>query len=84
MTDREFEIIDALYFTVSFHQLMQELGWSENEVKQELENVLRKGWVKCFVRETEEEVEDVNVFERAYKDLQYLATKKGLFEHNSR
>jgi DNA-binding Lrp family transcriptional regulator len=83
MTDKEFEILDILYFTVPFEELQNELGWDEETVKSEVYKLIEKGWVKCLAKVSEEEVEDFSRFKNEYKNYNYLATKEGLFAHNS-
>ncbi|MBX9852510.1 MAG: hypothetical protein K2X86_12235 [Cytophagaceae bacterium] len=84
MTDKEFEILDLLYFTVPFEELKKELDWNEADIIEELVKLIKKGWVKCLYKVTEEEVEDLSQFKTEYKNYNYLATKEGLFAHNSR
>lgn len=84
MTDFEFELIDALYFTLPFGQLKAELDWEEHVLKEELLKLIQKGWVKCLESITDEEVEDLKKIEVNYRNLSFLATKEGLLEHNSR
>ena len=84
MTDKEFEILDVLYFTIPFDEFKKELDWDEAEIVEELDKLIKKGWVKCLQKLTEEEVEDLSQFKTEYKKYNYLATKEGLFAHNSR
>jgi len=84
LTDLEFELIDALYFTLPFGRLKAELEWEENVLKEELLKLIRKGWVKCIEEKGDEEVEDLQEIESNYKNLSFVATKEGLLEHNSR
>ena len=84
MTDAEFELIDSLYFTLSFDQLQKELNWEREKLRNELMEIIRKGWAKALVPETEEEVEDPEELEKQYLKYLYLASKKGLMAHNSR
>ena len=48
MTDHEYEIIDELYFVISFEELQQRLGLDETELKQWLNSLLDLGYIKCF------------------------------------
>jgi hypothetical protein len=84
MTDTEFEILDALYFIVSFEELKAELGYSEGSLKKELLSLIDKGWVKMMERISDIEIRDRKEFEFHYKNYNYLATKDGLFAHNSK
>ena len=84
MTDREYEILDALYFTVSFDYLEKELETESVKLRDELITLINKGWVKCLEKISEKEVEEIDRIKEKYKDYNYLASKKGLMAHNSR
>jgi hypothetical protein len=84
MTDLEFDILDELYFVTPFEQLRQTLGMDELPLKQALEALISKGWVKCFhVGSIEIVTTEMNLNDE-YRHYHYLATKAGLFAHNSR
>lgn len=84
MTDEEFQIIDTLYFIISFEDIKSELSCEENVLRDKLLGLIQKGWVKCFKKGSEEELEDLMDFEFQYKNYNYLATKEGLLAHNSK
>lgn len=84
MTDREYEILDELYFAISFEELIKKVELEEEILKKELLEFVKKDWVKCMVQMTDEEISDMNLIEAKYKEYNFLATKKGLFAHNSR
>jgi len=84
MTDREYEILDALYFTVSFNTLVKELDSIEDKLINELIDLIKKDWVKCLDKETEEEIDDIAKIKANFKNYNFLASKKGLFAHNCR
>jgi hypothetical protein len=84
MTDREFEILDALYFTVSFEQIKNELETEEHQLIEELIALMEKGWVKCLEKISEIEIVEKKMVEENYKEYNFLASKKGLIAHNSR
>ena len=84
MTDREYEILDALYFTISFESLQKELEAEELKLKDELLSLIEKDWVKCLEKISEEEIEDIELIKVNYKKYNFLASKKGLTLHNSR
>ena len=61
MTDLEYDVLDELYFVVSFRQLQDSLELEKDELKNVLQALLRKEWVKCFRdQKTELENEDVD------------------------
>lgn len=83
MTDLEYDLLDELYFVQSFDYLQNALAIEEPVLKETLELLLKKGWVKCFVNNTEEVfIEDMD-FEKRYRQYSYLATKQGLLAHNA-
>lgn len=84
MTDREYEILDALYFTVSFDILKKELETEEVKLMKELQELIKKGWVKCLEKISEQEIEEIELVKMNYKEYNFLASKKGLMIHNSR
>ena len=83
MSDLEFDVLDELYFITSFGQLCRTLPLAEEEVKEALRDLVAKGWVKCFDGDARELVSELN-FDGQHAQYHYLATKAGLFAHNSR
>ena len=84
MTDIEFDILDQLYFVVSYHDLLKSLSYEEEQVLNKLKSMQGKGWLKVF-REMDQELEENEVdLDNNYKEYYFLASKKGLFAHNSR
>lgn len=84
MSEQEYQVLDELYFVQSFQELRQLTDFSEDELKEILGQLLRKGWIKCLrSREGEEPVEESEFFAN-YSSCLYLATKAGLQAHNSR
>lgn len=84
MTDLEFEIIDELYFVISFEELQKRLGLDETELKQRLNSLLDLGYIKCFSNVSDELPPEDLDFENNYRNYHYLVSKEGLFAHNSR
>jgi hypothetical protein len=84
MTDREYEILDALYFTVSFEYLKNELEAEEFTLRDELLALIEKGWVKSLEKISEKEIEEIEMIKKNYNEYNFLASKKGLIVHNSR
>ncbi|GAA4844315.1 hypothetical protein [Algivirga pacifica] len=83
MNDLEFEVLDELYFVVSFSQLQEATGIEQSALKECLQQLLEKKWVKCMASiddELEESEVDMNAH---FQQYYYLATKKGLMAHNT-
>jgi len=84
MTDLEFDLIDEMYFVVAFEVLQSKVQAEEQELLHTLEGLLQKGWVKCFLPQSDEIVTKFEDFSQHYKKYHYLASKEGLLAHNSR
>jgi len=69
---------------VTFDELLRTTGLPEVVLGPELISLVKKGWVKIVDLGTDEEIEDHSTIETDYKKYNYLATKAGLFAHNSR
>ncbi len=84
MNDLEYEILDELYFVISFNELMIKLSLSESTLKDSLGSLLQQNYIKCFDN-VSDEIPPENVdFENNYRNYHYLASKEGLFAHNRR
>lgn len=83
MSDLEYDVLDQLYFVQSFIQLNESLHWDEDMLRDTLEKLLKKGWIKCYSSPTEGIPEDEIDFPIQYRKYFYLATKEGLFAHNT-
>ena len=84
MTDLQFEILDELYFVISFDEVKDKLNLDESIFLEELQKLVEKEWVKCFINNSELSSEEVSKNLLDYKLYQFLSSKKGLFAHNSR
>ena len=77
-------MLDELYFVVSFAELQTTLDLEADELKNVLQTLLRRDWVKCLSSQTDElNASEVN-FEQRYRDYFYLATKSGLLSHHGK
>lgn len=84
MTDREFDVLDELYFVVSFEELREAVDMSEPDLREVLNNLLKKSWIRCYQNHSEELLSHEVDFDRYYQQYYYLATKAGLLAHNGR
>lgn len=84
MSEAEFDILDELYFVISFEELQEKVQMEEEVLKLELGNLIRKGWVRVLEKKSDNSVEDLHSFNKNYKFYNYLASKEGLLAHNSR
>lgn len=84
MTELEYDVLDELYFVVSFSDLRNTVDLETDELKNVLQTLLRRGWIKCLSSRTDEISASELNFERRYQDYFYLATKAGLLSHHGR
>ncbi|MFO7823826.1 MAG: hypothetical protein R6V72_07780 [Cyclobacterium sp.] len=83
MTDDEFDLLDELYFLQPYAYLQDSLSWEDERLLLNLEALYKKGWIKCYAG-PEEELFDDPPIQNIGRELYYLATKKGLLQHNTR
>lgn len=83
MNDVQFDILDELYFVISFDDLLKSLDLESEVLLENLKEMVKKGWVKCFEIETELESSSISFDDSKFKNYFFLATKKGLFVHNT-
>ena len=85
VTDQEFDVLDELYFVISFQDLTRNLSWSAPDLLLVLKELVMQEMVKCIDPLSEEEVELTSAqLDKQHHKILFLATKKGLMEHNSR
>ncbi|MEQ9466670.1 MAG: hypothetical protein RLN88_04610 [Ekhidna sp.] len=83
MTDEEFDIIDELYFVTAYNDLKEATGFSDDQLKKNLMEMTKKGWVRVYKSVDEQsELEKLDL-DKDFQSFFYLASKKGLFEHNT-
>jgi len=67
-----------------FEALIKEVEIDEKIMQKTLLDLFQKGWVKVMDMQTDEENLDADVWTKNYSNYFYLATKKGLFAHNTK
>jgi hypothetical protein len=82
MTDDEFDCIDELYFVKHFHDLKESLDWEEDRLLATLQELYQKEFIKCL-KAPDEEIFGPIELNPMGKEYYYLATKRGLMNHNS-
>ncbi|MEM7298542.1 MAG: hypothetical protein AAF391_09790, partial [Bacteroidota bacterium] len=84
LNEIEYDIIDELYFVTPYTILKEETDFSDEQLRENLVNLIKKGWVRVYSSVDEEsELSKVNM-QTNFRSYFYLASKKGLFEHNMR
>ncbi len=82
MTELEFDVLDELYFVISFEELKNATELDTETLRKVLQNLLDKGWLKCFRgRDDELAPEAINLGSQ-FMNYHYLASKEGLLAHN--
>ena len=84
MTDQEDQIIDQLYFVTPFKMIAGEVDLSDEQLAAELWSLINKGWIKCYAGPENEIQVSRTEFDNQFTNYHYLASKKGLLEHNRR
>ncbi|WP_373493513.1 hypothetical protein [Aquiflexum sp.] len=82
MTDDEFDLLDELYFVQPFSYLKETLAWEDELLLATLQSLYEMSYIKCLSEPDTEIFDKVDIKETG-KNLFYLATKKGLMEHNA-
>lgn len=80
MNDEEFDVLDELYFIISFDDLLEHSDLDRDALHRILIELKRKEWVRVY-REQNEEIVDTDL-EADFESYFYLASKKGLMAHN--
>jgi hypothetical protein len=83
MSDKEFDVLDELYFLQSFAALEKLLPPGGRELADILQSLIEKGWVRCYILPENEIKYDKSRYGEEYHKYYYLASKEGLFAHNS-
>ncbi|PIB36150.1 hypothetical protein BFP72_12470 [Reichenbachiella sp. 5M10] len=81
MSDYEYDVLDELYFLISFQELKSNVGMEDEEIRPVLTKLHQKGWIKCFEAPDEEVKEEEVDLEIDFRKYSYLATKAGLKAH---
>jgi hypothetical protein len=84
LTDLEFDVLDELYFLISYKNLIAKLMISESDLDKALTDLISKNWVKYYSQTDGIENPEIEINEKTLKDLLFLASKKGLMAHNSK
>ncbi|MEM9324821.1 MAG: hypothetical protein AAGA85_04160 [Bacteroidota bacterium] len=81
MSDHEFDVLDELYFVLSFEQLREACLLDLQELVPTLLALYEKGWIRVLEGVDEDAAAPVNLGDR-YHEYFYLASKNGLLAHN--
>lgn len=83
MTEHEFDLLDELYFVITYSELQAKLVWEHEILTMELGKLYERKWIKILDKSTMLEME--NMPDKIdQNDYLFLATKQGLLAHNCR
>ena len=80
MDEAEFDVLDELYFVISYENLVARLDLEEKELVDVLLKLVNKGWIRVF-ENPNDEIDQFDL-KSDYRSYYFLASKKGLFAHN--
>ncbi|MDX2190947.1 MAG: transporter [Bacteroidota bacterium] len=83
MTEEEFVILEELYFVIKFTDLQLKSNLAPDNLIVILKQMIQKGWVNYFTEVEGVQNPELKSMEKELKNCYFLATKKGLFAHNS-
>jgi len=83
MSDLEYDVLDELYFVQPYNQLRDNLSWDDDMLRETLIKLFNKGWIRCYNTPSEEIFRSEVDLETSFRQYFYLASKEGLFAHNS-
>lgn len=84
MSDVEFDVLDELYFVISFNALADSTQLPPEKLKEVLSGLHSKGWLKVYKSASEELAEGFLNFKEDIHEFFFLASKAGLLAHNGR
>ncbi|WP_296620825.1 hypothetical protein [Marivirga sp.] len=82
MNEQEIDLLDELYFVQSFKDVKSALDWKDEDVQKHLYSLNQKEYIKMLINHDEEYDGNKELNSIPWNDLYFLATKKGLLEHN--
>ncbi|HET8860436.1 hypothetical protein [Marivirga sp.] len=82
MNEQEIDLLDELYFVQSYDEVKSALGWQDSNLQKYLFSLYKKEYIKLLINHDEEYAGVKNIKQIPWNSLYFLATKKGLMEHN--
>lgn len=83
MEDANYQVLAELYFVTSYEELRTALAMDDDILLKCLSELLEKGWIRCYHGVDNELIGDEVDLPNSYRKYHYLASKEGLFAHNS-
>lgn len=82
MNEQEIDLLDELYFVQSYSEVKGALDWEDPQLQKHLFSLNQKEYIKILINHDEEYIGSNDLSSIPWNDLYFLATKKGLLEHN--
>ncbi|WKK73978.1 hypothetical protein QYS49_19330 [Marivirga salinae] len=82
MNEQEIDLLDELYFVQSYKDVKSALDWDDEDLHKHLFSLNQKEYIKILINHDEEYDGSNDLNSIPWNDLYFLATKKGLLEHN--
>jgi hypothetical protein len=82
MNEQEIDLLDELYFVQSYKELKSAMDWDDAQLQKHLFSLNQKEYIKILVNQDDEYNGDKEINSIPWQELFFLATKKGLLEHN--
>ena len=85
MLDKEiaYDVLAELYFVTSYKELAGATGLTDEILKSALINLFKKDWIRCYDGVDNEVLGDDADLVNRFSNYHYLASKAGLFAHNT-
>ena len=84
MNDLTYDILDELYFVISYNKLIINFVGLEFEAKAILIEMIKNKWVNYYTQIEGEINPLIEINTKSIENLYFLASKQGLFAHNSK
>lgn len=82
MNNLEFDILDELYFVISYRELMEQLTEEDDIIRSAIYRLHKKGWVRVFAS-PDDTLDYEELTDELLSNSYLLASKSGLKAHNS-
>lgn len=83
MNEQEIDLLDELYFVQSYEEVNSALDWEDADLQKQLFSLFQKDYIRILVdhdKEFQQSTDEANLI--PWKELFFVASKKGLLEHN--
>ena len=80
MTPHQADVLDELHFPCTFYELQKQTNIDKESMRQTLQQLWQKGWVKCFEEANEEPILEPD-WQQGAERYKFNATKEGLLAH---